>query len=71
MPHEIGALKQFLRESSDDEVLRRLKALKQEHFNLRVQQATSALDNPKRIWLIRKQIARVQTELTRRAGEQA
>lgn len=74
MPHEIGQLKGFLREATDDEVTRRLAELKQEHFNLRVQQAVSALDNPKRIHLVRKQIARVQTELTRRrraAGEQA
>lgn len=70
MPHEISALKQFLREASDEDLDRRLKELKEEHFRLRVQAATAALDNPKRIWFVRKQAARVQTEMSRRrAGE--
>ncbi len=70
MPHETTALKRFLAEASDEDVQRRLKELKEEHFRLRVQAATSALDNPKRIWFVRKQLARIETEINRRrAGE--
>lgn len=71
MAHEINELKQFIRESSTSELERRLSELKQELFNLRIQAATSALDNPKRIWLVRKQIARVKTDLGRRQREVA
>jgi len=66
MAHETSALKLFLKEATDDDLQRRLKELKEEHFRLRIQAATSALDNPKRIWFIRKQVARLQTEVTRR-----
>lgn len=69
MPHEVGELKQFLATASDDELGRRLAELKEEHFRLRVTAATAALDNPKRIWLVKKQIARVRTEQTRRERE--
>lgn len=69
MAHEISELKQFIREASTTELERRLSELKQELFNLRIQAATSALDNPKRIWLVRKQIARVKTDLGRRQRE--
>lgn len=71
MPHEISALKQFMAEASDEELERRLSELKQEYFQLRVQQATSALENPKRIWLVRKHIARIRTEQSRRRREGA
>ncbi|MBI2302970.1 MAG: 50S ribosomal protein L29 [Armatimonadetes bacterium] len=71
MPHEIRTLKQFLREANADELERRLSELRQEHFQLRVQAVTAALENPKRIWMVRKQIARVLTEQHRRRREGA
>ncbi len=69
MPHEIATLKQFIRDASDDELTRRLAELKEEHFRLRVQASVAGLENPKRIWFVRKAVARVLTEQTRRARE--
>lgn len=69
MPHEIGRLKTFIAEAGEDDLRRRLSELKEDYFNLRIRQATSALDNPKAIWLVRKQIARVRTALRQRELE--
>ncbi|MCC7490702.1 MAG: 50S ribosomal protein L29 [Fimbriimonadaceae bacterium] len=66
MPHEIGTLKRFIREASDEDLERRLLELKEEHFRLRVEAATSSLENPKRLWFVRKATARLLTEQTRR-----
>jgi len=38
--------------------------LRQELFNLRLQQASSQLEKPSRMRLIRKDIARIETQLT-------
>ena len=38
--------------------------LRQELFNLRLQQATSQLEKPSRMRLIRKDIARIETHLS-------
>jgi large subunit ribosomal protein L29 len=38
--------------------------LRQEQFNLRLQQATSQLEKPSRLRELRKDIARVETRLT-------
>jgi large subunit ribosomal protein L29 len=38
--------------------------LRQELFNLRLQQATSQLEKPSRMRLIRKDIARIETQLS-------
>jgi large subunit ribosomal protein L29 len=38
--------------------------LRQELFNLRLQQATAQLEKPSRIRVIRKNIARVETRIT-------
>ena len=40
---------------------------KKELFNLRFQNATNQLDNTARITEVRKNIARIQTELTKKA----
>jgi large subunit ribosomal protein L29 len=69
MAHELSALKQFLRDASDDELERRLSEFKQEHFTLRVQSAVGGIDNPKRIRWVRKAIARLQTDQGRRRRE--
>lgn len=45
-----------------------LVAAKKELFNLRFQNATNQLDNTSRIKEVRKNIARIQTVLTEKAG---
>jgi len=52
-----------LREMSEDELIQRLRELKEEHFNLRMQTAVSPMKNPKRIREIRREIARIKTIL--------
>ena len=49
---------------SAEEPEKELKALKQELFKLRFQHALNGLDNPKKITIVRKNIARVNTVLT-------
>jgi large subunit ribosomal protein L29 len=55
-----------LRESSDEELIAKLREAKAELFNLRVQGATGQLDNNKRLQVIRKEIARIYTIMRER-----
>ena len=52
-----------IREMSAAELETKLSDLKKELFNLRFQHATNQLDNPVRIALVKKDIARVKTVL--------
>ena len=52
-----------LRDLSVDELERKLAETRQELFNLRFQSATGALENPARIKLAKREIARVLTLL--------
>ena len=51
-------------ELSVEELTSRLRDLKQEALNLRLQQATGQLENTARRRLVRRETARVQTVLT-------
>jgi large subunit ribosomal protein L29 len=53
-----------LKPLSAEELARREAELRQEMMNLRVQKASGQLDNPARITLVRKAIARTQTLLS-------
>ncbi|MFO7171997.1 MAG: 50S ribosomal protein L29 [Bacillota bacterium] len=55
-----------LRQLSSEELQAKVKALKEELFNLRFQLATNNLDNPARIRQVRKDIARIKTILRER-----
>jgi large subunit ribosomal protein L29 len=55
-----------IRELSVKELESKLRDLKEEGFNLRLQQATGTLENPARIRVVRREAARVQTVLTQR-----
>ena len=46
-----------------DELAARLRELKQEALNLRLQQATGQLENTARIRLVRREIAQVMTAI--------
>ena len=51
-------------ELSADELQLRLKELKQEALNLRLQRATGTLENPARIKQVRRETAQVLTAVT-------
>ena len=58
--------KESLRDLSDSELLDQLASAKEELFNLRFQHVTGQLDNTARLGAVRKQVARVNTELRER-----
>lgn len=60
-----------IREFTSDELENRLRELKQESLNLRLQQATGQLENSSRIRLVRREIARLMTVLTDRKQKAA
>lgn len=51
------------------ELENKLRDLKEEAFNLRLQQATGQLENSARIRIVRRETARVQTFLTARRAQ--
>ena len=55
-----------LRELNDEHLAEELKKAKQELFNLRFQSAIGQLENSSRLRAIRKDIARIYTELRER-----
>jgi len=55
-----------LRDMSAAELTKKLAELKEELFNLRFQMATSQLDNTARVKQVKKDIARIQTEMRAR-----
>ncbi len=55
-----------IRQMTDQELDSKMLELKNELFNLRFQMATGQLDNPKRIKLVRKDIARIKTIIRER-----
>ncbi len=60
-----------LREMTDVELIKQLKDLKAELFNLRFQHAINQLDNPIRIEAVKKDIARVMTVLAEKNAKNA
>ena len=55
-----------IRDLTTAEIEQKLKALKEEFFNLRFQLATGQLENPARIREVRKAIARMKTVVRER-----
>ncbi|MDJ1121648.1 50S ribosomal protein L29 [Olsenella sp. YH-ols2217] len=55
-----------IRELSDAELAKKLEENRAELFNLRFQMATSQLDNTARVKTVKKDIARIQTEIRAR-----
>ena len=60
------AKNQDLTELSDTDLINLLDETKDEALNLRFQHVTGQLDNFKRIGIVRKQVARIKTELRMR-----
>jgi large subunit ribosomal protein L29 len=55
-----------IREFSSDDLQAKLQEARAELFNLRFQMATSQLDNTARVGQVKKDIARIQTEMRAR-----
>ena len=66
---KINEFVEDLRTKSAAELNEELVAAKKELFNLRFQNATNQLDNTSRIKEGRKNIARIQTIITEKAGQ--
>jgi len=60
-----------IREMSTDELLTKKRDLRQEGLHLRLQQQSGQLEQPSRMRLLRRDVARVETILTQRAKEPA
>ena len=58
-----------LRDMTDDELENALHDRRQELFNLRFQSATGALENPARLKLAKREIARILTVTSERAAK--
>lgn len=57
-----------VKEMTGEELDRQLEELRKERLNLKIQAKTGQLENPARIRLIRRDIARIMTELKTRSG---
>jgi len=58
-------------EMSTDELLTKRRDLRQERLHLRLQQQSGQLEQPSRLRLLRRDVARIETILSRRAKEPA
>jgi large subunit ribosomal protein L29 len=56
-------------ELTTDELLTRRRDLRQESLHLRLQQQSGQLEQPSRLRLLRRDVARIETVLSRRAKE--
>ena len=60
-----------IQELTPKELLSRKRELKEEMFNLRIQQQRSQLERPHLIRVARRNVARIETVLSRKAQETA
>jgi large subunit ribosomal protein L29 len=57
-----------LRDKSVEELRHQEGSLREQVFKLRFQKATGQAENPQRIWLVRKELARVLTVLRQKSA---
>jgi large subunit ribosomal protein L29 len=55
-------------EMSSDELLTKKRDLRQESLHLRLQQQSGQLEQPSRLRLLRREVARIETVLAQRAA---
>jgi large subunit ribosomal protein L29 len=60
-----------IKELSAEELLTKKRDLRQESLHLRLQQQSGQLEQPSRLRLLRRDVARVETVLTQRSKEPA
>ncbi len=58
-----------LREMTNEELATARRDLKHESINLRLQQESGQLENPARLRIVRRSVARIETILTARRSE--
>jgi large subunit ribosomal protein L29 len=58
-----------LSELAMDELLTKRRDLRQESLHLRLQQQSGQLEQPSRLRLLRRDLARIETELTQRGKQ--
>ncbi|MEP6686529.1 MAG: 50S ribosomal protein L29 [Verrucomicrobiota bacterium] len=58
-------------ELSSDELMTKKRDLRQESLHLRLQQQSGQLEQPSRLRLLRREVARVETVLTERRSKNA
>jgi large subunit ribosomal protein L29 len=56
-------------EMSTDELLTKRRDLRQESLHLRLQQQSGQLEQPSRLRLLRRDVARIETVLSQRAAQ--
>ena len=56
-------------EMSTDELLTKKRDLRQESLHLRLQQQSGQLEHPSRLRLLRREVARIETVLSKRTKE--
>ena len=56
-------------EMSSDELLTKTRDLRQESLHLRLQQQSGQLEQPSRLRLLRREVARIETVLSQRAAK--
>jgi large subunit ribosomal protein L29 len=56
-------------EMSFDELLTKKRDLRQENLHLRLQQQSGQLEQPSRLRLLRREVARIETVLSQRAAK--
>ncbi len=59
-----------IQEMSSDELLTKKRDLRQESLHLRLQQQSGQLEQPSRLRLLRREVARIETVLTTRNNQQ-
>jgi len=67
-PKETMKMKEII-ELSTDELLTKRRDLRQESLHLRLQQQSGQLEQPSRLRLLRRDVARIETVLSKRAAE--
>ncbi|MBA3607510.1 MAG: 50S ribosomal protein L29 [Verrucomicrobiota bacterium] len=60
-----------IKEMSTDELRTKKRDLRQESLHLRLQQQSGQLEQPSRMRLLRRDVARIETQLTQRNKETA
>jgi large subunit ribosomal protein L29 len=58
-------------EMSTDELLTKKRDLRHERLHLRLQQQSGQLEQPSRLRLLRRDVARIETVLSKRAREES
>jgi large subunit ribosomal protein L29 len=67
-PNETMKMKEII-ELSTDELLTKRRDFRQESLHLRLQQQSGQLEQPSRLRLLRRDVARIETVLSTRAAE--